>query len=68
MLRVWQVNVAAPRLCGRSSSGYSDSIDAENASRAAGIYVPQRKSASEIKAELDDMEMKYALKTPSVRF
>lgn len=53
--------MAAPRLSGRIASDYTDSIDTDKFSRAAGVYIPTRKSASEIKAELDDMEMRLML-------
>lgn len=66
---IHKVSVAAPRLSGRptnssstnSSSGYSDCIDEEGIARArgSGVYIPMRKSAADIKTELDEMEMRY---------
>lgn len=51
-----RVAVPAPRLTGRpGNSEYSDSIDAE---LGVGRYIPSRRSASEIKAELDEIEMR----------
>lgn len=56
-------SVAAPRLSGRRvSSAAADDLDSDRAfsagSSSGGGYVPQRRPAAEIKAELDEIEMR----------
>lgn len=50
------MNLKAPRLSGsHDQPTYSDTID-DGSSRSSGIYIPQRKTAADIKVEIDDME------------
>lgn len=58
--------MAAPRLSGRCSGGYSDCIDADQGQQGAGSYIPMRRGVAEIRAELDDMEMRSCHSAPCV--
>jgi hypothetical protein len=59
-------SVVAPRLSGRrASSSGADDIDADRAPSTNGVYVPQRRPAAEIKAELDEIEMRKRYYRPA---
>jgi plasmid stabilization system protein ParE len=59
-------SVVAPRLSGRRvSSAGADDLDADRAPGAGGVYVPQRRPAAEIKAELDEIEMRKRYYRPA---